>query len=1233
MGKKKLGIWVFCTLFILSNKGLSEEKTQINNEPFTTKRIPLIDFSNPETRKGWNPNPWGGGIFKVNFIDTQEEKFPSRMVLTLENLKGGTLSNPKLFESISNKWKETQNIEGFYIYCRIKEGIVDAVDFQYVTMDEQTGEKYQYVNRIPLTNEWRCIEIKLGGFRLKGHAHPFNIKELKQIHLVFYNGTAKIEIGEIGFFKRYYVLKGIEKKPEIVYIPKTEEDIFVDGRIDKTEWENASIIDLKLPNPDTKLMEKMPKEKTKFFITWKNDGIYCASICEKSNMKKLKTNFVSDDDLVWQDECVEFYFDIGRTTRKMKKFAINANGKIGLYSEDKVWVNQYQKKRFPVVAKKYTNRWEVECFLPWEILGINLQDSEPIYFGFNATRTTYEGSKIEERSGWTTVQWNAISDFGVGILVPGKNLVSSSIKNIIVERAGSGDYAIKVENLLKERLNYILTIYSSERQICKLNGTIPTGYIRIPFVFPVAQTEHYHLVLILYDSKGLIYSFFEANLPEQIQTSWKRLPADAIAIFPEPKEFYRENGEMKLTDGMTYTVTSPEIEICGEKLEKELKDFYDLKLKKVSEIEKANIIIDYRLSGDVKTLLKRMGLEDKFNKIKYDGFIVTITPEKVLITAKEKRGALYGTNVFLDLIKMSSGDIGPPKVCYATVVDWPDYEIRYWIHHLFGYYPRNKYDPELYCEMLEKIPFRFRYNGLSIELGDYYNWKCAPIGVPQAWNHDDFQKIIDCAYKNFVPVFPKVNSLSHMEWLLRHPEYKFLREDGWPPTDDWSPPYTICTKNPKTYEILFGFYDEYISLLSKNPEFSPKYFHIGLDEAQWRTKAVPPEQRCKYCAGIPKNEIYIEHIHNLTNYLKKKGIIPIIWSDCMVEEHNGYNFGGVLIRDRLPKEIIIAHWSKIDYPAIPRFHKLGIENWKISTGYQVSRLNEDLIKGQGLYICSYYWWNSFLRTIQQGRYGLMAQALYANAIWNLFPDYDDTSWLKYERIYGNFLMKNWSRKPLKGATDEIKTIDISDVVNEVIVDEIPGDGKGWFDLGADYDLSLINFNNIKEIEGIPVKFAKKDGKIACLKFNPYEKKNINIPLRDKIGSLILLHAANLDEKCREYLKGKDPLKGFPIIKYIIKYVDGKEEFFEVLSGWNINNWKINPLDRNEIFSKYVIDARSIFEGHTKFAKNKNLLPDIVLYQYEWANPFPEKEIEYIQIESLGTPAGYALLSISARGVK
>jgi len=105
-----------------------------------------------------------------------------------------------------------------------------------------------------------------------------------------------------------------------------------------------------------------------------------------------------------------------------------------------------------------------------------------------------------------------------------------------------------------------------------------------------------------------------------------------------------------------------------------------------------------------------------------------------------------------------------------------------------------------------------------------------------------------------------------------------------------------------------------------------------------------------------------------------------------------------------------------------------------------------------------------------------------------------------------------------------------------------------------------------------------------------------------------------------------------VAEYIVAYAGGFEERFRIFYGWNVSDWRLKE-GASETFARYLGDARWLFTGKTIAAKEKNFPEDAGVYQYEWVNPHPGKEIKTVSFQSARRHAKYFLLSMTLRDVK
>ena len=85
---------------------------------------------------------------------------------------------------------------------------------------------------------------------------------------------------------------------------------------------------------------------------------------------------------------------------------------------------------------------------------------------------------------------------------------------------------------------------------------------------------------------------------------------------------------------------------------------------------------------------------------------------------------------------------------------------------------------------------------------------------------EQWQKLSEYAHARNISISPLVQGLGHASFVLKHEQYKSLRDD---PESDWA----FDPLNPKTYEVQ---YDLYLDALEALPH--GKYLHVGGDEVK-----------------------------------------------------------------------------------------------------------------------------------------------------------------------------------------------------------------------------------------------------------------------------------------------------------------------------------------------------------------------------------------------------------------
>ena len=706
-----------------------------------------------------------------------------------------------------------------------------------------------------------------------------------------------------------------------------------------------------------------------------------------------------------------------------------------------------------------------------------------------------------------------------------------------------------------------------------------------------------------------------ANLPdpEPNDAGLPHVDSEAFALFPEPRIF-RDTGKT-----VPLAVFGPTFRVSGDItsgpidwFRREMKDFYGL---------------DFAESADAKIVFEVADATDipDYDRIQFDGFAIDVSANRIRVAAKDPKGIVYGVHALCDMVKMATGDVGVPRVRLVQVVDWPRFGTRVFQDMIRCCKHAQKLDPRLYAEMLERFGIASRFNMLSMELGVYYRWSNLPPEVAiheKAWTRDELDYVIARMNANAMCVYPWMNGLGHVKAfpLGSAAAAKRFGEDG--------NCEVLCNRNPETMALLFGTFAEYLDACSANPRFKPKYVYAGMDECRWQTDKVPPEERCRLCAGRAKNEVFLDQVTKINDWCRSCGVRMLMADDMIRAYHNGLNrFRCHEIEPRIPKDVIYGNWSSHDFIEIAETTAAGHENWKVLTGYKDDSLNDEYVSAYGLTCCVYNWWLTETRR-PNGPYGLMAQRILADQMWRRparrsvgdggTPTERIGDGLALVRRWGDFLLRNWSRKPIPSGTTRFESIDLSCF--------------GKIALDAELDVMA------KDIGGIPVRIETKGGRVAAVEATA---EGVRIPVGRRAASIAFLQASTAGMSTFDRTNYADELKGPLTASYEVEYEDGAREEVEIRFGWNALEW-LSPSTTFDTFQRYPADSRAIWTGKLtpaareagKRIKWKQLFePDTAVANlWEWVNPHPEKKIAAFVLKRRSTDVRYALIALTLRGV-
>lgn len=418
--------------------------------------------------------------------------------------------------------------------------------------------------------------------------------------------------------------------------------------------------------------------------------------------------------------------------------------------------------------------------------------------------------------------------------------------------------------------------------------------------------------------------------------------ADAASwIYPTPREITATESWFVLDNQVSIAVpaaASPEDLFLARFLTDELADRFALHLKteRIPRLAagRRSILMGSISNPLIRDYCARNHIELSAQNPGAEGYVLQVSSNVVLVAGSDDQGAFYGLQSLRQLATAENGPLGFRGV---RVRDWPDKRFR---------------GVKLYLPGRDNIPFfkrfirdfvvLYKFNTLIMEMNagmrltshpelnsgwlefgrdTNYSRRNYPPGAPhdmeQNSSHQDTadggflekEEVADLARwvrQNHIELVPELPSFTHSYYLLTmHKELSEVPGEKWPDT--------YCPSNPKSYQLVFEVYDEYIDVLK------PTMIHAGHDEL------FNPVGLCPLCGNKDIGERYGEDVRKIHDHLAAKGIQLAIWGDMLLQGVRGvglqekhapdgwkYNAPGGMTREQverlIPKDTLILNW-------------------------------------------------------------------------------------------------------------------------------------------------------------------------------------------------------------------------------------------------------------------------------------------------------------------------------------
>lgn len=261
-----------------------------------------------------------------------------------------------------------------------------------------------------------------------------------------------------------------------------------------------------------------------------------------------------------------------------------------------------------------------------------------------------------------------------------------------------------------------------------------------------------------------------------------------------------------------------------------------------------------------------LGLRDDVS-LGSEGYVLTVTPDSISISANKPAGIFYGTQTLLQLVPPAPTQ-QPIAIRAATIRDVPRFAWRGMMLDV----ARHFFKVEEVKQLIDYLA-RYKINRLHLHLSDDQGWrieiksweKLATIGGSTEvgdgkggyYTQAEYQALVEYAAENFMLVIPEIDLPGHTNAALA--SYPELNCDNTAPE-----PYTgtqvgfssLCTDKAITYHFVGDVVRE-LAAITPAP-----YIHIGGDEAHSTDK-----------------DAYLEFIERVQEIVRTHGKQMIGWEE------------------------------------------------------------------------------------------------------------------------------------------------------------------------------------------------------------------------------------------------------------------------------------------------------------------------------------------------------------------
>jgi hexosaminidase len=263
-------------------------------------------------------------------------------------------------------------------------------------------------------------------------------------------------------------------------------------------------------------------------------------------------------------------------------------------------------------------------------------------------------------------------------------------------------------------------------------------------------------------------------------------------------------------------------------------------------------------------------------------YILKIARDKVTITATKRSGLFYGWMTLQQLMIDAEEQGVPLPLC--RIKDSPELKYRAIQIDVKHHLEKREY----YYRLMDQLA-SYKVNAIIAEVEDKLAYERQPlVGSEDALSIEEWKKLSDYAMERNIEISPLVQGLGHASFILKHDEYKDLRDD---PESDWA----FNPLDPRTYEVQF---DLYLDAMAAMPH--GKYLHVGGDEVHTTGRG----------SELSELELQLTWLSKVCAFAEEHDRIPIFWDDMPIKFAGLYS---PMFDTRYTREEVDSIWAENEH--------------------------------------------------------------------------------------------------------------------------------------------------------------------------------------------------------------------------------------------------------------------------------------------------------------------------------